>query len=58
MADSAYYDDDDIEDEGMIFSRAAVTNSLLDKLKAKMRKTDNRVEASVFHKRLELIGGM
>lgn len=51
-------DDDDIKDEGMIFSRAAVTNSLLDKLKAQMTKTDNRVEASVFHKRLELIGGM
>lgn len=61
FADSVLYDgddDDDIKDEGMIFSRAAVTNSLLDKLKAKMRKTDNRVEASVFHKRLELIGGM
>ena len=61
FADSVLYDgddDDDIKDEGMIFSRAAVTNSLLDKLKAKMRKTDNRVEASVFHKRLELIGGI
>lgn len=61
FADSVLYDgddDDDIKDEGMIFSRAAVTNSLLDKLKAKMTKPDNRVEASVFHKRLELIGGM
>ena len=61
FADSVLYDgddDDDIEDEGMIFSRAAVTNSLLDKLKAQMTKPDNRVEASVFHKRLELIGGM
>ena len=61
FADSVLYDgddDDDIKDEGMIFSRAAVTNSLLDKLKAKMTKTDIRVEASVFHKRLELIGGI
>lgn len=61
VADSVLYDgddDDDIKDEGMIFSRAAVTNSLLDKLKAKMTKPDKRVEASVFHKRLELIGGM
>lgn len=61
FADSVLYDgddDDDIKDEGMIFSRAAVTNSLLDKLKAQMTKPDNRVEASVFHKRLELIGGM
>lgn len=55
FADSVLYDgddDDDIKDEGMIFSRAAVTNSLLDKLKAQMTKPDNRVEASVFHKRL------
>lgn len=61
FADSVLYDgddDDDIKDEGMIFSRAAVTNSLLDKLKDQMTKPDNRVEASVFHKRLELIGGM
>lgn len=61
FADSVLYDgddDDDIKDEGMIFSRAAVTNSLLDKLKAQMTKPDNRVEASVFHKRLELIGGI
>ena len=61
FADSVLYDgddDDDIKDEGMIFSRAAVTNSLLDRLKAQMTKPDNRVEASVFHKRLELIGGM
>lgn len=61
FADSVLYDgddDDDIKDEGMIFSRAAVTNSLLDKLKAQMTKPDKRVEASVFHKRLELIGGM
>lgn len=61
FADSVLYDgddDDDIKDEGMIFSRAAVTNSLLNKLKAKMTKPDNRVEASVFHKRLELIGGI
>ena len=61
FADSVLYDgddDDDIKDEGMIFSRAAVTNSLLDKLKVKMTKPDNRVEASVLHKRLELIGGI
>ena len=61
FADSVLYDgddDDDIKDEGMIFSRVAVTNSLLDRLKAQMTKPDNRVEASVFHKRLELIGGM
>ena len=60
FADSILYDvdDEDDEPEGMIFSRAAVTNSLLNKLKAQVPKPDNRVEASVFHKRLELIGGM
>ena len=60
FADSILYDsvDEDKEPEGMIFSRAAVTNSLIEKLKAKMPKPDNRVEASVFKKRLDLIGGM
>ena len=51
-------DDEDDEPEGMIFSRAAVTNSLLNKLKAQVPKPDNRVDASVLNKRLDLIGGM
>ena len=60
FADSILYDGDDEDDEpeGMIFSRAAVTNSLLNKLKAQVPKPDNRVDASVLHKRLDLIGGM
>ena len=64
FADSILYDGDDDEDdeddepEGMIFSRAAVTNSLLNKLKAQVPKPDNRVDASVLNKRLDLIGGM
>ena len=60
FADSILYDGDDEGDEpeGMIFSRAAVTNSLLSKLKAQMPEPDNRVEASVLKKRLDLIGGM
>ena len=60
FADSILYDgvDEDQEPEGMIFSRAAVTNSLLSKLKAQMPEPDNRVEASVLKKRLDLIGGM
>ena len=60
FADSILYDGDDEDDEpeGMIFSRAAVTNSLLSKLKAQMLEPDNRVEASVLKKRLDLIGGM
>lgn len=57
FADSILYDGDD-EPEGMIFSRAAVTNSLLNKLKAQVPKPDNRVDASVLNKRLDLIGGM
>ena len=63
FADSILYDGDDEDDEddepeGMIFSRAAVTNSLLNKLKAQLPKPDNRVDASVLNKRLDLIGGM
>ncbi len=60
FADSILYDGDDEDDEpeGMIFSRAAVTNSLLNKLKAQVPKPDNRVDASVLNKRLDLIGGM
>lgn len=60
FADSILYDgnDEDDEPEGMIFSRAAVTNSLLNKLKAQVPKPDNRVDASVLNKRLDLIGGM
>ena len=63
FADSILYDGDDEDDEddepeGMIFSRAAVTNSLLNKLKAQVPKPDNRVDASVLNKRLNLIGGM
>ena len=60
FADSILYDGDDEghEPEGMIFSRAAVTNSLLNKLKAQVPKPDNRVDASVLNKRLDLIGGM
>ena len=60
FADSILYDGDDEGDEpeGMIFSRAAVTNSLLNKLKAQVPKPDNRVDASVLNKRLDLIGGL
>lgn len=60
FADSILYDgvDEDQEPEGMIFSRAAVTNSLLSKLKAQMPEPDNRVDASVLNKRFDLIGGM
>ena len=60
FADSILYDGDDEDDEpeGMIFSRAAVINSLLNKLKAQVPKPDNRVDASVLNKRLDLIGGM
>ena len=60
FADSILYDGDDEGDEpeGMIFSRAAVTNSLLNKLNAQLPKLDNRVDASVLNKRLDLIGGM
>ena len=63
FADSILYDGDDEDDEddepeGMIFSRAAVTNSLLNKLKAQMPKPDTRVDASELNKRLDLIGGM
>lgn len=60
FADSILYDGDDEDDEpeGMIFSRAAVTNSLLNKLKVQMPKPDTRVDASVLNKRLDLIGGM
>ena len=63
FADSILYDGDDGDDEddepeGMIFSRADVTNSLLNKLKAQVPKPDNRVDASVLNKRLDLIGGM
>lgn len=60
FADSILYDgvDEDDKPEGMIFSRAAVTNSLLNKLKAQMPKPDTRVDASVLNKRLDLIGGM
>ena len=60
FADSILYDGDDEDDEpeGMIFSRAAVTNSLLNKLKVQVPKPDNRVDASVLNKRLDLIGGM
>lgn len=60
FADSILYDGDDEDDEpeGMIFSCAAVTNSLINKLKAQVPKPDNRVDASVLNKRLDLIGGM
>ena len=60
FADSILYDGDDVDEEpeGMIFSRAAVTNSLLNSLKAQVPKPDNRVDASVLNKRLDLIGGM
>ena len=59
FADSILYDtDEDDEPEAMIFSRAAVTNSFLDKLRATKPVEDNRVDASEFQKRLFLIGGM
>ena len=39
--------------DGLIYSRMAVTNSLIDKIRR--RSFDNRVDAAQFHKRLELI---
>ena len=57
--DSILYDTDaDDEPEAMIFSRAAVTNSFLDKLKTEKPVEDNRVDASGYQKRLDFIGGM
>ena len=59
FADSILYDTDaDDEPEAMIFSRAAVTNSFLDKLKTEKPVEDNRVDASGYQKRLDFIGGM
>ena len=59
FADSILYDtDEDDEPEAMIFSRAAVTNSFLDKLKTEKPVEDNRVDASGYQKRLDFIGGM
>ena len=59
FADSILYDtDEDDEPEAMIFSRVAVTNSFLNKLKAEKPVEDNRVNASELKKRLELLGGM
>lgn len=44
-----------IEDvgDGLIYSRAAVTNSLVEKIRR--RKFDNRVDAAQFYKQLELL---
>lgn len=39
--------------DGLIYSRMAVTNSLIDKIRR--RNLDNRLDAAQFHKRLELI---
>ena len=59
FADSILYDTDaDDEPEAMIFSRAAVTNSFLDKLKTEKPVEDNRVDASGYQKRLDFSGGM
>ena len=55
FADKILYTDNEVEDsgEGLIYSRMAVTNSLLDKIKR--RTFDNRIDATQFHKRLNLI---
>lgn len=59
FADSILYDtDEDDEPEAMIFSRAAVTNSFLDKLKTEKPVEDNRIDASGLQKRLAILGGM
>ena len=53
FADKIMFAEKTAEDsEGMIFSRAAVTNSLLEKFK---KIPDNRIFASDLHKRLNLI---
>ena len=39
-------------EDSFTFSRRAVTNSLLDKLKTRIPKPDNRVSAADLHKRL------
>ena len=50
-------DEDDEKIEAMLFSRAAVTNSLMDKLRTKFSeaKTENKVDAGQLQKRLSLI---
>jgi ATP-dependent Clp protease protease subunit len=59
FADSILYDtDEDDEPEAMIFSRAAVTNSFLDKFKTAKKAADNRIDASELQKRLAILGGM
>ena len=59
FADSILYDtDEDDEPEAMIFSRAAVTNSFLDKFKSAKKVADNRIDASELQKRLAILGGM
>lgn len=62
LADSIMFSDKETEDadertEAMLFSRAAVTNSLMDKLRTKFSetKTENKVDAGQLQKRLSLI---
>lgn len=62
LADSIMFsdkeaDEDDEKIEAMLFSRAAVTNSLMDKLRTKFSeaKTENKVDAGQLQKRLSLI---
>ncbi len=59
FADSILYSENkvstDESPEALMFSRAAVTNSILDKFRKADK--DNRVDAKQLHRRLELIGG-
>lgn len=41
--------------DGLIYSRMAVTNSMLDKIKRRSFAQDNRTDATQLHKRLELL---
>ena len=58
FADSIMFADDEKDDgteiEAMMFSRAAVTNSFLSKLKTE-KQSDNRIDAESLNKRLFLI---
>ena len=42
-------------EDSFTFSRRAVTNSLMDKLKTRIPKPDNRVKAADLQKRLSLL---
>ena len=57
FADKILYSENEVEDsgEGLIYSRAAVTNSLFEKIKR--RSFNKKIDALQLQKRLELIAG-